>query len=248
MAVYKFLLCVGWLITIQAFADTKMDKKESINGVSVQTGKHDGTRIYRGSITKMFPYGIQSVKNSIVNFQDRCNNSFKSRRQYTEKSVSCKYHNENLVETIVVKDIKKSGWVKETNETDRFILGRKVYNRGSFGYYELVTVHEGKDAHNKKTVSIRQKMLTDKEAKKYTNPLFNKDSAFDETIGTFTLTEVSPNETTLTYEYSAETEHWILNKEVSIPQVFASISKSINDLVKTVAAESSVLTRDLASN
>ncbi len=248
MAIYKLLMCAGWLITIHAFAETKMDKTESINGVSVQSGKHDSTRIYRGSITKIFPYTLATVKYSVVNFQDRCNNSFKERRKFTDKTTTCKYHNENLVETLVIKDIKKNDWVKEANEVERYVLGRQIYNRGSFGYYELVQIYEGKNTQNQKTITVTQKMMNDQETRKYIRPLFEKDSAFDETTGTFTLTETSPTETTLTYEYTAETEHWILNKEVSIPQVFSSISKSINDLVKTVDAESSLQSRDIASN
>jgi hypothetical protein len=244
---YKFLLCAGCFFTIQAFAETKMDKKESINGVSLQSGKNNSTRVYSGSINKSFPYGISSIQNSIVNFQDRCNNEFKNRRKFTNKSISCKYHNDNLVETIVVKNIK-TGWAKEPNEVERYVLGRQVYNRGSFGYYELVTIHHGKNSLNQNTVTVIQKMMNDKETENYIKPAFEKDSAFDEATGIFVLTEISPKETTLHYEYKAQTEHWVLNKEVSVPQVFSSISKSINDLVKTVDTESSRIARDLASN
>jgi hypothetical protein len=123
-----------------------------------------------------------------------------------------------------------------------------VYNRGSFGYYELVRIYEYRNSDNKKVIKIVQTMLNDKQARLYTNPVFEKDSAFDESSSTFVLTEVSATETNLNYEYKAETEHWILNKEVSIPQVFASISKSINDLVKTVDLESAIQSRELASN
>jgi hypothetical protein len=248
MAIFKFLLCAGCLISIHTFAGTKMDKKESINGVSVQTGKHDSIRIYQGSITRTFPYGIDTVKTSVVNFKDRCNNSYKDRRQYTDKSITCRYHNDNLVETMEYKDIKKTGWTKEANETERYVLGRQVYNRGSFSYYELVRVYESKNEKKQKVVKVEQKMLSDKQVKEYIKPAFEKESAFTETSGTFTLTEVSPTETILTYEYSAETDHWILNKEVSVSQVFSSISKSINDLVKTLAKESSLKNRDIASN
>ncbi len=248
MAIYKILLCAVWLIALHAFADTKMDKTESINGVTLQSGKEDSTRIYRGTITKTFSYGISSVIKSIVNFQDKCNNDFKARRQYTDKATSCKYHNDNLIETIVVKNINPTGWTKGSNEIERYVLGRQIYNRGSFGHYELVTISETKNAQNQKTVTIVQRMLDNKEAKQYTKPLFDKDSAFDESLSTFVVTEISPTETTINYEYNGKTVHWILNKEISVPQVFASISKSINDLVKTVDAESSILTRDLASN
>jgi hypothetical protein len=248
MAIYKIFLCAAWLIAVQAFAGAKIDKKDTINGVSVQTAKDDSTRIYQGSIFQSFPHSIDSVKLAIINFADKCNNSYKERRKYTDKNFNCKYHNEHLVETQVIRKIKQTGWTKEEGEIDRFLLARRVYNRGSFGYYELVRIYEKKNEDGKRTVRIVQTMLTDAEVKKYTTPIFEKDSAFDKSVSSFTLTEVSPSETSLNYEYNAETEHWILNKEVSVPQVFASISKSINDLVKTVVTESAIQSRDVASN
>jgi hypothetical protein len=248
MAIYKIFLCAGWLIAVQAFAEAKIDKKDKINGVLVQSAKDESARIYKGAITKSFPHSIDSVKQAIINFADKCNNSYKDRRKYTDKNFHCKYHNEHLVETQVIRKIKQTGWTKEEGEVDRFLLARQVYNRGSFGYYELVRIYESKDAENKRTIRVVQTMLTDSQVKNYTTPIFEKDSAFDKSISTFTLTEVKPNETALSYEYNAETKHWILNKEVSVPQVFASISKSINDLVKTVVTESAIQSRDVASN
>jgi hypothetical protein len=248
MAIYKIFLCAGWLIAVQAFAGAKIDKTDKINGVSVQSGKDDSKRVYLGKISQSFPHSIESVKQAIVNFGDKCNNSYKDRRKYTDKNFICKYHNEHLVETQVIRKLKQNGWTKEPGETDRFLLARQVYNRGSFGYYELVRIYETKDAANKKSIKIVQTMLNDEQTKKYTSPLFEKDSAFDKSSSTFLLTEVSPTETSLSYQYNAETEHWILNKEVSVPQVFASISKSINDLVKTVVTESAIQSRDVASN
>lgn len=248
MAIYKILLCAGWLITLQVSAETKMDKKEKINGVTVQTGKSDSTRVYQGTITKTYAYNLKTVKNSVVNFHEKCNNSFKDRREYTDKKTDCKYHNDNLVETVIIKDIKQKGWTKAAGEVERYVLGRLIYNRGSFGYYELVQVFEGKNEKNQKTMKIVQTMLNESEVKKYIDPKIERDTAFDDTTSTFILTEISPMETTLQYQYRAKTDHWILNKEVSVPQVFASISKSINDLVKTVDAESTLQTRDLASN
>lgn len=247
MAILKYFLCAGWMITLSAGAAAKFDKKDTISGVKVESGKKDSTRLYRGTYNKSFPFSIETVKNSVVNFHEKCNNKFKDKRQFTDKKADCKYHNDNLVETIVVKDINQSGWTKIEGEVERYILGRQVYNRGNFGYYELVQIVESRNALNQKVLTVTQKMLSDKETKVYTKPKFDRDSAFDKTTATFVLTEVSPKETTLTYEYKAETEHWILNKEVSVPQVFASISKSINDLVKTVDKESQVQTRDLAS-
>ena len=248
MVIYKFLLCAGCFIAIHAFAGTKIDKKDVINGVVVESGKDDSTRTYSGSITKTFPYNMKSVSKSILSFQDRCNNSYKDRRKFTDKSAPCKYHSDSLVETIVIKDIKSTGWVKEPGEVERFVLGRLIYNRGSFGHYELVRVYEGKNLKNQKTLKIVQIMLEDKEVKKYITPTFDKDSAFNKSTSTFVMTEITPNQTDLEYNYNALTDHWVLNKEVSVPQVFSTISKSINDLVKTVEQESTILSRDVASN
>jgi hypothetical protein len=40
----------------------------------------------------------------------------------------------------------------------------------------------------------------------------------------------------------------MLNKEVSVPQVFASMSKGINDLIKAMDQESRTPMRDVAAN
>lgn len=250
MANLKYVLCATWIISLSASAGAaiKFDKHDTISGVHVESGKKNSTRLYRGTYSQSFPFSIDAVKNSVVNFHEKCNNSYKDRRQFTDKKADCKYHNDNLVETVVVKDINTAGWVKAEGEVERYILGRQVYNRGSFGFYEIVTVTESKNAQNQKVLTVTQRMLSDKETKLYTKPQFRRDSAFDKTTASFTLTEVSPKETTLSYQYSAETEHWILNKEVSVPQVFSSISKSINDLVKTMEKESQVQALNLASN
>lgn len=247
MANLKYVLCASWMITLGASAAVKFDKNDTISGVKVESGKKDSTRLYRGSFNKTFPFALETVKSSIVNFHEKCNNKYKERRQFTDKNTDCKYHNENIVETIVVKDINQSGWTKSEGEVERYVLGRQVYNRGSFGFYEMVQVIESKNAQNQKVLTVTQRMLSDKETTLYTKPKFDRDSAFDKTTATFVLTEVSPNETTLSYEYNAETEHWILNKEISVPQVFSSISKSINDLVMTMDEESKLQSRDLAS-
>lgn len=248
MAVYKLFLCAGCLLSVVAYGATKFEKKETIKGVTLQTGKKDSSRVYRGSVSKTFPQSLELVKSEVMNFTGRCNNSYKDRRRYTDKKYDCKHHNANLVESFIIKDLKTTGWQKETNEVDRFLIGRQIYNRGSYGHYEIVQVFETLNDKNQKTVKIVQRMLNDKEVKKYISPKFSKDSAFENSIATFILTEVSPTETAFEYEYIADTEHWILNKEISVPQVFSSMSKSINDLVDILTNESKNKIRDLASN
>ncbi len=225
----------------------EFDKKDNINGVELASGKKDSTRTYQGLASKSIMHPIAIVMKGVTNFAEKCNNAYKDKRKYTNKAIDCKYHNENMVESFVIQDIRKDGWTIVEGEVERFLIGRQVYNRGHFGYYELVQVFHGKNKENQQTYKIVLRMLENSEAKAYVEPKFEKESAFDKSSGVFTLTEVGPSETKLTYKYMAETDHWVLNKEMSVPQVFASITKSINDLVKTVDMESVSQTRELAS-
>lgn len=244
MRYLKIAVTMGMVLAFNVHAET-IDKTESLNGVSLKSGKADNTRTYSGTITKDFPYPLEIVKNGITNFSEKCNNSYKGKRQFTSAEVDCKYFNEHLIETIVVKDLKP---VEAYKNSEHYLVGRQVYNRGKFGYYELVQISSGMNEKNQKFVTIALQMLDDNEVKTFTEPKFSKDSAFDKSSSLYTLTEVSPSKTHMTYEYKAETDHWILNKEISVPQVFATISKSINDLMKTVETESYLQKRELASH
>ncbi len=243
--ILKTGLMLATLITTSAFGSIA-ERTDEINGVKLESGKIDSTRFYKGIVTKTYPFSIDQVRASVMNFDERCNNEFKDKREYTDKTKECSFHNENLVESVVVKDLTP-GWTKEEFEVDRFVIARRVYNRGSFSYNELVRVYEYTNDKNQKVVKINQSMIDDKEVKKYTKPLVTKDTAFDATSGTFILTQVAPNETRMDYVYNSETSHWILNKEVSVSQVFSSISKSLNDLVDIVEKESLSYSRDIAS-
>lgn len=221
------------------------DKTEELNGVALKSGKESNVRTYIGSVEKTFSYPLELVQKSITNFTEKCNNDYKDKRQFTDQNTPCKYHNDHLVESFVVKDIRSTESFKHLSEV--YLLGRLVYNRGSFGYYEMVQISHGVNEKNQKTATIQVRMLSDDEVKLFTSPKFAKESAFDESQTTYTLTEVAPNVTHLTYSYLAETDHWLLNKEISVPQVFASISKSVNELMKTVETESSYQKREIAS-
>jgi hypothetical protein len=236
MVTKKMILGLLYLTLSFAYAAPEFDKSDQINGVIVQSGKDKGTRVYQGKVTKTFSQNLDLIKHAIINFTEKCNNSYKNRRKYTSRAHQCKHHNDNLVETQILRDLK-NGWKREKHEVDRFVLARQVFNRGSFYFYELVRIYEYQDSENKKVIKIVQTLLDDKEVSTFVDPLFKKDSAFEKTTSTFILTQLSDQQTLLNYEYLAETDHWILNKEVSVPQVFSSISKSINDLVKTVSTD-----------
>ena len=227
------------------FAETTFDKTDVLNGVTLKSGKEDSVRSFMANTDKLLPYPINLVKKGITNFSQRCNNSYKDKRKFTSEKENCKYHNENLVESFVIHDIRKMDYFKNLSEA--YLVGRQVYNRGSFGYYELVTINESMNEKKQKTITIVLRMLDDKEVNLFTDPKFTRETAFDNSATTFTLTQIDANQTHLAYEYRAETDHWLLNKEVSVPQVFASIGRSVNNFMKTVETESSLQKRGLAS-
>jgi hypothetical protein len=235
------------LISLEVTAGPKFDRKERQKDVSLASGKKDDVRSYHATTTKVLNYPIEVVRTSILNFTDKCNNAFRKKRELTSQNYDCRHHNENLVESLVMKSLRQGTWQKEENETDRFVVARKIYNRGESGYYELVKIKEMPNALKQKTVVIDEEMLTNDQARDYVSVKFKKESPFETSNIRFTLTELSPGKTELRYMYKGTTTHWVLNKEISVPQVFASISKSINTLVSSIGSEAEIQTRSIAS-
>lgn len=241
----KSIVTLGFLaFSLATSAEVKFDKTEVLNDVVLKSSKQDSVRTYYGSVEKTLPYPIEIIKKSVTNFESRCNNAFKDKRSFTDDKMDCKFHNENLIETVVVKDITPSETFKDFSEA--YLLGRRVYNRGTFGYYELVTI-KNETVNKKKLTTISIRMLTHDEVKTFTSPKFERESVFDSSVTKFILKEISSGETQVTYDYQADTDHWLLNKEVSVPQVFVSISKAVNDLMTSLESDSSSQKRELAS-
>lgn len=230
------IICTAlFLFTIASGAFAGHDKIETQGPVNLKSGKKNDAREYIGKIEKKLPYSIDLVKKSVTNFTEKCNNKYNHQRKFTPSTFKCKHHNENIIETFKVNEFKKNPELSKFTET--YILGRRIYNRSSYNYYELVTIEEVLDANKLRKITIIARMLSDNEIKNYIRPKFNKESVFDKSKNVFVLTEISPEQTKFEYEYSASTTHWVLNKEVSIPQVFSSLSRSIKDLLKSVEDE-----------
>lgn len=242
---FKALSLITLFVTTAAHASPEYDKWQELSGISLKSGKENSVRTYSASTHKTLPYSMDLVRKGLTNFGEKCNNDYKDKRKYISESYNCRYHDENSIETFKVTDIHRTEDLKKFKEV--YLLGRQIYNRGSYGHYELVTVQETKNEKGQRVVSVSLRMLNDKEVSLYTTPKFERETSFDSSVSTYTLTEISPNETDFTLEYNALTDHWLLNKEISVPQVFAGISKDISDLVKTVEEESSFNTRDIAS-
>jgi hypothetical protein len=245
------MLLKCFLITLISLSNLALavnfDKSDEINGVELGSGKDGSVRHYQGTITKTYPISLQIVQNGITNFDEKCNNGFKKKRELTPTKEDCKYHNENLIESLIIRDIAQT-YKKDVGEVERYLVARRIYNRGNFGHYDLIKITHGKNEKNQKTVTIQMKMLSNDEVKSYIQPKIKTESAFSQAQGLFVLTEIGPKTTELAYKYYSTTDHWVLNKEISIPQVFASMSKSINDLFATVDAEAGNLSREFASS
>ncbi|MBY0515612.1 MAG: hypothetical protein K2P81_01800 [Bacteriovoracaceae bacterium] len=211
--------------------EVKFDKHDKLHGVTVESGKTEKTRVYRGYFERKVEANLETVKASITNFAEKCNDAYKSRREWISKDQHCMFKNENLVETREEKNLLKTA-------PQTYVLSRHGYNRGTFQYQELVQETVRKDESNRNVVEIRQVMLSEKEAKDWVKDPIKNNSVFDRMTGVFVLTELSNNETEIKYEYRAETTHWLLNKEVTVPQVFASMGKGIQDLWVSIEGKS----------
>lgn len=247
MLFFKLLMILTTLVSFETSAKTKYDRKERQKDVSLASGKKDNVRSYHATTTKVFNVPMNIVKDSILGFADRCNNAYRKKRELTSSDYDCRYHNENLVESLVVKSLRAGTWTKEENEVERFVVARKVYNRGESGYYELVKIKESTNVLKQKTYVIEQDMLSNDEARNYVSVKFKKETPFETSKIRYTITEIAPGKTELRYIYKGTTTHWVLNKEVSVPQVFAIISKSINNLVSSIGTETEVQARSIAS-
>lgn len=231
----KYLFTIFFsLLTSHILAE--VPSRSIVEGVTVSSDKKGSVRTYSGTKEKILSYGLRFVKLAAMDFGNRCNNQFKDKRRFTSKAYDCGFHNENLIESFIEKTISS----EPSKNAEAYLLARQIYNRSRYGYYELVTVEESVTQKNLQKIVINLKMLSDSEVRKITAPKFSQESAFNESLGTFVLTELTPDSTNLSYTYSAETDHWLLNKELSVPRVFSSIAQSLNDLFKAIEDEALV--------
>src|SRR5690606_20443242 len=112
----KLVSIFSILFTTTLMAEVTLDKSEELNCVTLKSGKDNSVRTYIGFTEKAFPHSLEVVKKGITNFAEKCNNSYKEKRQFTNKEIDCKYHNENLVESFIVTDINKTEELKNYPE------------------------------------------------------------------------------------------------------------------------------------
>lgn len=231
------LLALALFFSMNVFADSvdgvELGLEKNINGVSLHSGKVDSTRIYHGTISKIINAPLKRTFAAIDNFEDKCNNEFKGKRKFQDKNKDCKYHNHNLIESVITKKINYTG-PKEPNEVERYVVTRYIYNRGAFQQNDLMIVLNYKNDKKQDVMHIKQFMLSDDEAKKYLDNPIKKDSAFKEARGNFIATKLDENKTQFDYEYIGKTDHWMLNKEMMVNEAYEGIAKGIIFLVESI--------------
>lgn len=234
----KFLLVLlTSLLVARAYADkvdgVELALEKNINGVILHSGKVDSTRIYHGQLSKVVNASLPKTFTAVENFEDKCNNEFKGKRKVLDKNKDCKYHNHNLIESVIVKKTNYTG-PKEPNEIERYIVTRYIYNRGSFQQNDLMIVLKYKNDKKQDVMHIKQTMLSDEESKQYLDKPVKKDSAFKEARGNFIMTKLDENKTQFDYEYIGKSDHWMLNKEMMVNEVYEGIAKGINFLWESI--------------
>lgn len=230
-------LLTSTIATAQDFKGYDVDNNEVHKKykVSLTSGKKNDIRFYKGLQSHTYQQPLDLIFKSITNFEGKCNNDYKDRRELTDKKRDCPYHNGNLVESKIYRNLKH--YKKEQNEIDRYLVARRIYNRQEFSHVDQIRVFETKNKKGQRVITVRTDMLKDKDVKAYMKPPVEKDSVFLHAFSEFKLTELDKNKTTLEYFYASETDHWLLNKSVSVGKVFDSMAKSIDMLFYSIKKE-----------
>jgi hypothetical protein len=216
-----------------AIDSVDQNKKKKID---LRSGKNESSRFFEATTTNLIESNLENAFKSVINFDEKCNNEFKHKRKLTPREKNCKYFNNNLVES-KREDITIE-YEKDINETQRFLIKRNIHNRGDYYHVDLAKVYEYKNDKNQRVIKVTHDMLSDNDLKKYLGPNAAKtESVFQVAYGEFVLTEISPAQTELQYLYRNVTDHWLVNKIVSVPKVFGTMSGTIHDLMKSINQE-----------
>jgi hypothetical protein len=215
-----------WLLPFFLFPLNALPQK-IIDAVLLETSKTKSTRHLKATKSVTLNLNLEDSLKLVLNFDEKCNNKFKDKRRWTDKGVDCKFHNNNLIETVYFRDIKH----RNLSWKDHFLLLRHGYNRGSFLYFEEISVEQSdKESH------VRQRLLSDEEVKNFLDTKLETEFSFNKVAGHFHLTQLDLNKTQLTYTYESSTDHWLLNKEIMVSEIFESTAKGINDLFLSFAS------------
>lgn len=240
MLVFSVLL--GLTITA-ASAMEKYDRFEKIQNVSLQTGKDGSERHFRSFTKEVIPRSAEQVLGDLLSFEKSCNNELAGKRKQLSEDFDCANFDRDVIENVVHTELKSNAPLA-AGELRRLVVGRRVYNRGEYGYYELVRVFKTETGYR-----VTLELLKDKKAREYVTPEIAFDYFFHRKHTEYVLSRSGEHSSELKLITEASTRNWFLNKAFSVGQVFQGLVTDSGDLFGRFLPErsSSEMARALAS-
>lgn len=202
----------------------KLAKKDKIKDVQIYAAEKDGDRVYYASYETTIEGDFDKAVHFVVNFPSRCNNSYRKERKFLAKDVECVYHNENMIESQIERKLKVL-YEDQGNVIDRFVLKRRIWNKGLHTYNDLVMVKElPKQGKQEKVIEVSYRLLNDEEAAELIDNPLPFDNAFYYTIGTYRLIKLPENKIQIQYSYQTKTNHWFLTSSMIQGSVHSSLA------------------------
>lgn len=201
----------------------KLEKKDVIKDVQVLSANKDDSIIYLATYKTQFHGNFDRALEYVLDFSKRCNNAYKKERKLTSKDFVCTHHNDNLIESQIVKTLKIKNESPEIIE--RFVVKRRIWNKGLHSYNDLVTVKKiAANNGEKRRVEVSYRLLKDEEAKSLIDDPVPFDNAFYHTVGTYRMAESESGKILIDYSYETKTDHWFLTSSMIQSSIYSSLA------------------------
>jgi len=200
-----------------------------IDGIKVTTNTKNEFKSFQAVGNTIISASLNAVKNEILEFNHRCNQELKNKRKFVEKDFKCKFHNPSLVESIIIRNLKKRKYKNDPSIIDEFLVWRNVYNRNAYSYYDLVLVKKIDSSH----LEVSYEMLSDHEVVFYLDKFTKKNTAFNKSGGVFKVKK-SNKKVSLELNYLSETDHWLLTSSMAEGTIMEKVANGTKLAIEAV--------------
>jgi hypothetical protein len=212
------------MISFYCFAQTK----RTIGGVRLSSHWEGETKVFSAEVEMIYEADLKTVAEGIENFDEKCNNEYRSKRKKMKWDDKCLYFNKNLVEAIKIHNFNKDA-LKTDDLSPEYLVWRNIYNRGSFAHYDVI-----KKKTTPEVMIISHEMINPEVIGKVLPKPTRIKSAFDYMKGTYKLIKVAENKTKVKYRYESKTSHWFLVRDFVEENVFENMSAGTIQALKTI--------------
>jgi len=223
----RVLICLVFPFIVNAalpvIDGVKLEKKEVIKEVHVLSANKDDSIFYLATYKTEFQGNFDRALEYVLDFSKRCNNAYKKERKLTSQDFVCTRHNDNLIESQIVKTLK----VKDESPdlVERFVVKRRIWNKGLHTYNDLVTVKKvTTNKGEKRRLEVSYRLLKDEEAKSLIDDPVPFDNAFYHTVGTYRMAETDNGKILIDYSYETKTDHWFLTSSMIQGSIYSSLA------------------------